>query len=635
MNKNIKHLAPAKVRRKVTPREFFTVKSVDHEESLVIIDVRNPERIQPFLEVLKEMEGEEFNEDGQIKYQVLLIQNRLYEPFNLPAELQRLYETLEDKMSYSDALSIFEFMKRESSILADDPGVRGRTSVAPLTKMGLAVAKKTSGPTVITDFGNALLEKKIDLGEAFFRFLLKWQLPNPESSGYKKEDGYDIKPFVGVLHLVQEVNRLMIAENKKPKGVSREEFNIFGPTLINHEDIEEYAKKILEMRRERKNLNDRSQKQYINEYRNRWAAGFIQSNDPQKIAKFVADLKDYGDSAIRYFRLTQYVIIRGSGYYIDLEPRRAIELGALLSGDDSEALDTFDASTYFAYLSDSAQPILPWETGPQLMSIAKEVFDDLARYEVKLSLSPKYDSQFDEMKDSDLKTLIAEMRAYRRELQEEVNRVASQSTESIKEYVSALHNIRSQDNPPLALEKYTALALHALNDAIKIQPNYPVRDDNEPTFTAPAGVPDIECVYESFSSIAEVTMLTNRSQWYNEGQPVMRHLRDFEDVNSDKSAYCLFISPGLHRDTINTFWSSVKHEYEGSKQKIIPLTIDNFSLILATLIHCKELNKPFTSLHLVTLYDAIADSVGTCQNAGEWIEAIPGIINGWQKTVTA
>jgi hypothetical protein len=133
--------------------------------------------------------------------------------------------------------------------------------------------------------------------------------------------------------------------------------------------------------------------------------------------------------------------------------------------------------------------------------------------------------------------------------------------------------------------------LHALNDALKIQPNYPVGDDNEPTFTAPAGMPDIECFYNKFNAICEVTMLTSRDQWYNEGQPVMRHLRDFEKKNENKDSYCLFIAPALHRDTLNTFWFSVKYEYEGRAQKIIPLTIENFINLIKVLINLKEQNK--------------------------------------------
>lgn len=42
------------------------------------------------------------------------------------------------------------------------------------------------------------------------------------------------------------------------------------------------------------------------------------------------------------------------------------------------------------------------------------------------------------------------------------------------------------------------MGLNALNDAILIKPNYPVGDDNEPTFTAPANKPDIECFLSIF-----------------------------------------------------------------------------------------------------------------------------------------
>ena len=69
-----------------------------------------------------------------------------------------------------------------------------------------------------------------------------------------------------------------------------------------------------------------------------------------------------------------------------------------------------------------------------------------------------------------------------------------------------------------------------------------------------------------------MTMLTSLDQLFNEGQPFMRHLRDFEKRHK-KQSYCLFIAPRLHQDTVNTFYNSVKYEYEGEKQKIIPMTI--------------------------------------------------------------
>lgn len=60
----------------------------------------------------------------------------------------------------------------------------------------------------------------------------------------------------------------------------------------------------------------------------------------------------------------------------------------------------------------------------------------------------------------------------------------------------------------------------------------------------------------------------------------MRHLRDFEKAKTGAPAYCLFIAPKLHTDTLNTFWYSVKYEYEGSKQKIIPITTSNLIELL-------------------------------------------------------
>jgi hypothetical protein len=38
--------------------------------------VRNPERLVSFLRVLKELEGVNFTEDTQMKYQILLIKKR-------------------------------------------------------------------------------------------------------------------------------------------------------------------------------------------------------------------------------------------------------------------------------------------------------------------------------------------------------------------------------------------------------------------------------------------------------------------------------------------------------------------------------------------------------------------------------
>lgn len=175
--------------------------------------------------------------------------------------------------------------------------------------------------------------------------------------------------------------------------------------------------------------------------------------------------------------------------------------------------------------------------------------------------------------------------------------------------------------------------MYALNDAVRIQPNYPVGDDNEPTFTAPSNKPDIECFYDAFNLICEVTMLRNRDQWYNEGQPVMRHLRDFEDLYPDKPAYCIFIAPSLHRDTMNTFWAAIKMGYEGRPQRIIPLTTNQFAELLVVLSELIMMNSIFSHIQLRRLFDAILEETKDINDSRDWIKKIPAVIAWWSEQV--
>jgi hypothetical protein len=596
--------------------------------------VRNPERILPFLRVLSEMEGQDFDVHGQVKFQTLIIKHRLYKPTKLPAALDAYYDTPNDTMLLSQAEEIFNFMKSKSAELTKDPGLRGRTSVAPLTKMGLAIAKKTAGEVIITSFGKAFLNKEIDLGDVFFRFFLKWQIPNPETDDFQIENGYDIKPFIGTLQLIKAVNEKSIAAGEKEKGLSKQEFSLFVPTLVDYKDINRYADKILNLRNKLKGKSKPEQKAIFDEYKASYAVEFLGKSETKVVNKFLNNLKDYGDNTIRYLRLTRFVYIRGGGFYIDLEPRREIEIINLLGSDNGRSIEFSSSDEYLSYLSDYDQPVLPWETSEKLQEIVGQILDDIRYYEKSLDLQEKELLDYSKLSNGDLKKHIAILREYRRDLQEIKNHSDSQSIEKIEEYVNSLRNIYSADDRAVALEKYVSLGLHALNDALKIQPNYPVGDDNEPTFTAPAGKPDIECFYNSYNAICEVTMLTGRDQWYNEGQPIMRHLRDFEVINDEKQSYCIFVSPSIHRDTLNTFWISVKYEYEGKPQKIVPLTIENFILLLKTLIEIKK-SKGFLSHKVMeNLFNAVINNASHASSANDWFGSIPETITSWQKSLT-
>lgn len=595
--------------------------------------VRNPDRILPFLRVLKEMQGEKFDEVGQIKFQTLLIQNRLYQPVGLSEELLRYYETSGDKMSFSQAEEIFQHMLKRSKELQNDQGLRGRTSVAPLTKMGLAVAKKTTGDVLITDLGNAFLSNRLDIGDIYLRFFIKWQIPNPGSQDYSNDGCYDIKPFIGALHLIDAVNKKEIARGKEAKGISKKEFSLFVPTLVNYKDIDDYATNLIKLRDKLSGKNRNEQKTISDTYEKEFVSKFLGTKKTSAVSGLLKNLRDYGDNAVRYFRLTRYIFIRGGGYYIDLESRRSVEIKSLLDFDNAQSKAFATKDEYLDYISDILQPQLPWETKEKYVEIIRNLVQDIERYESDLQKSGSAIKDYQTLQETELKLYIEKLRTLRRTLQEESNHKKSQAVEQVESYIKALENIFDFEDRPILLEKLSSLGLHALNDALKIQPNYPVGDDNEPTFTAPANTPDIECFYGNFNAICEVTMLTGRDQWYNEGQPVMRHLRDFENKYNDKKTYCLFIAPKIHRDTVNTFWAAIKYEYEGKEQKIVPLSITDFVSILKTLVKIKSENKFLKHDEISRLYEEIIDSSKSFTDSREWLKNIPNAISSWQASL--
>ena len=124
--------------------------------------VRNPERLRNFLRVLKQLEGLDFDTEAQIKYQVLLIKERLYRPTNIPSAYKPLIDDPTKEISYDIAKNIFDSQNYE------DPPMRGRQSVNPLNKLGFAIAKDTAGPIKITDMGNLFLSSDLKLNCVLF-----------------------------------------------------------------------------------------------------------------------------------------------------------------------------------------------------------------------------------------------------------------------------------------------------------------------------------------------------------------------------------------------------------------------------------------------------------------------------------
>ena len=591
--------------------------------------VREAERIVGFLKTAIELDGKIWNHANQERFQVLLIKNRQYlnnvenaQTFNnLSDEQARLLKDKSLLISYEQAREIFDAKKYK------DPPMRGRQSMSPLTKLGLVYIVK--GKISVTDIGYKLANDEIAFADFMLESLLKFQYPNPDETGFRD---WNTKPFINTLRLIKTVNRKCDERGQKAKGISRLEFGIFALSMKSYNLVEKTADEILGFRKQYEASSDNDERdEFVKDFINNYLAGFKNPED---------NVKEYTDNMIRYLRLTRYIYIRGkyANTYIDLEPRRSTEIDAILEADQGVA-KKFSIEEWRNYMGTFATYELPFETIEKLTEIATNTIDDINSIEVGLGLK-KTTVTIPKDKDG-LKNIIDELRTYRTSLQNlQIKQDYHKDIAKIDEAIVALEDIRKRNKANLnkkfsiELEKWSNIALNIINDAKLIKPNSPVGDDNEPIYTAPNGVPDIECYYDSFSAICEVTMLTSRDQWYNEGQPVMRHLRQFEDENADKQNYCLFIAPSLHVDTVNTFYMSVKYEYEGKSQKIVPITIVQLENILSTIKQLSLLGKSFRHENMQNLYERCTD-VKNINNSTNWLEYISNELCAWENQLLA
>jgi len=581
--------------------------------------VRNPERLRGFLSVLKKLEGQNFDTNNQIKYQVLLIQEHLYKPLNIPLKFRRYYEKPDTEIPYKVAEEIFYTQNYE------DPPMRGRQSVNPLNKLGFSIAREGSGPIIITELGNKFIAGDYDIGYIFFKSLLKLQFPNPWSADFSEEEGFNIMPFIAIMHLIDRINK-----KGSKRGLDKTEFSIFVPTLINFDRIDEHVERILEFRKEKN--------------KNRYILNFAKEfYETEKVPdKKINNLFDYGDNIMRYFRLTRYfkVSMDPLGYYwnIDLEPLRKVEIEQLLDMYSGSAFKFKSLTDYLEYLSDITKPTLPWEKKENLERIAQSLKNATTDLIEKGSLQITQDKQeilladIEKMNKNQLENYISRLREFNLELKERLKKINLMGDlNRIEEIIQILRDPKNlKKYAPEQFEKLITEALKIINDEILIRPNYPMDDDGEPVNHSPGNKPDIECYYPTFKLICEVTLNTSKLQWVQEGQPVMRHLRDFEIQHRDDEVFCIFVAPQIHNDTYSQFWISVKYEYNGLPQKIVPMTTEQFAILLETLLNLIKQGKRFSHKELYELYSMIINESKNLASFSDWAMFIHKTVKEWQ-----
>ena len=366
--------------------------------------------------------------------------------------------------------------------------MRGRNSFKPLQKIGFA--NIVSGRVKITETGESLLAEKDDYEEIFLRVLLKWQIPNPlDAVGFPLRHGYNIKPFVGVLRLIEEVNKQCEDKKIKAKGLSRLEFASFALTLVDYKDIGKTAHDIVALRSKTKNIPFAQRDDFFKQQIILLRPNFALKN-----------IHDYADNTIRYFRLTKYIRVQEWGGYINLEPLKKKELTFLFQKDNARPLD-FSNNDYVKYLSSIHTPDLPGETKSELI----ETITFLRGHIKSISGQPS-ETDISNRPVLSLKTLRHKLLQEQRRIIKTKEKNALLQPMEAEKYIKELHDLknrRGKGRLSIELERLVSKGLIILNDAKEIKPNYPLGDDGMPSGHALPGKADIECFYKNSHPFAK------------------------------------------------------------------------------------------------------------------------------------
>jgi hypothetical protein len=595
--------------------------------------VRNPERILDNLKIIRELEGKVYNKSFQSEYFKLLIKNKFYKPNTIPNNLKEEYE-YDGEFNDRDTQIIYNICKNKD--------LRGRTAIAILRKTGL-IKWGEDKKVKITKLGKSLLNEDISFEDFMFKFCLKWELPNPIEKGF---NDFNINPFVMTLKIIYGVNLQEKNRGEKEKGISVDEFKQFVVPIKNYKEIKNGIESIMEYRDKINDSKDKNlfkDETLVNVVREIFDINEFNDN---LLKNKLSTLKDYADSAVRYFRSTEYIIYRGGGpnKYIDINPNRLEESKEIISKMSANSLNKQGENEYVNYLENINFPELPWENRENMEKIFYQLSNNIKSIEQEIQNqypntlfdSNKLNIDLSTITNENLKSIIKQLQKNMEITTKQFYFIKEKNSNNLKDYckkLQELNKIRSSKEDkknPLNLEWFTSLSLMSINDAKKIKPNLKMGDDREPLHTALGEQSDIECYYDDFNLSVEVTMMKNRAQTVAEVQPVMRHLRDLEEQHNDKEFYCLFIAPVIHRDTLNHFWFFVKEGYEGKMQNIIPLTLKQYINILNIIIKTRKHFKIVTSKNLKFLFEKLSqiphkDNV----NTKIWGNTIDETISEW------
>lgn len=583
--------------------------------------IRNPERIPDFMRAIALMEGRRWDTKAQTDYYIHQIALRIRSKIRrtkLSRESIAALDGPTETLSFDQAKRIYI----ENEYVGE--GMRGRQDIKVLANFGL-VDKSES--VKITSLGRAFLNNQIELSELMLNFDFKWQVPEPEHSLYTVENGYGIRPFIGTLALIKRVNDLWEAEGNKPVGLTWVEFCSFVPTLIHHSKINTWAERVIENRKKALGLSAREKERKEALLIDLFLQENMDSSDTLEGMK--KTLKDYGDNAFRYFKQSRMLKLRGGGFHVDISEVSSVQVNMLIEAEEYKPLSFNNSEEYRKYMEDLTSFSPPWVNPENARRVRGELTKMLEERGITPTNPPKFKAttQIPSLLKEDEEISLLRQTLTESNLQNLTNKAVGYEFllncaldyEKLRRKKDIAEAEEKKLKRPAQLEYLSFKAFLSINDLVRIQPNYPTDDEGNPLFTAGSSVADLEVFYEDFNLICEVTMLSDRSQWVAEGQPVQRHLFEFSKKYPDKEAFAVFLAPVVHPDTKNTFRQAFYGGYGSVESlKIVPFDFNTWIEIIRQLSKARATGKNLNQKGLLMFLESCLPSKSKIEKTDDW-----------------
>lgn len=496
----------------------------------------------------------------------------------------------------------------------------------------------------ITPAGRKLIDG-IRVEELFLKQMLKWQFPswqhggNPATASKYPVNDMDVFPFVETLKIVKEVN-----------GITKKEIAMFLLPCLSEDDFNQATSKIESYRRElqnrraglpRKEFTEQHHFEIFREvYREDIDIGDINTRQIPTadvrgfLLKKIRNSIDYADAAIRYFQYTG--LFTRSFDKLVLAPHRIQEIDRILNEMDFEIIDYDDVDRYYTHIGNPNLPYFPWENIDDMqerITIIKTQIGEIAN-EIRV-----LDSRFSPLPAPVEPALVTieslsgyfyNLDKYALGLREELLHREARKPEMVSDIVQMYQKIERKEviDPALFFEWNTWRALLALNDCIA-KPNFQIDNELMPLSTAGGGQADIETYYNGdYAVLTEVTLSKGARQYETEGEPVTRHIGEFQASNTDRKVYGLFIAPVINPNTSEYFFVYFKlHPYPNAGHlTIVPLPLQKFIEFLS---FCME-RRCFNRGTFRQIFGEIENLREATQTSQEWYNSILNIFQNWR-----